>query len=62
MTTEEREEFREAASALAAAARARGGGPDAALAERFDAARRRHPEDAGWLLSLRDDLGQRPVL
>ena len=61
MTIEERDEFREAATALAAAVRARGEDVDAALAERFDAARRRHPEDAGWLLSLRDHLGRRPV-
>jgi len=32
------------------------------LASRFDAARRRHPEDAGWLLGLRDRLGWRPVV
>jgi hypothetical protein len=62
MTTEEREEFREEATGVASAARARGEDPDAALAARFDAARRRHPEDAGWLLSLRDRLGRRPVL
>ena len=62
MTIEEREEFREEATAAAAAARARGEDPDAALAALFDAARRRHPEDAGWLLGLRDRLGRRPVL
>ncbi len=62
MTTEEREEFRETALALAAAAHARGEDPGAALAGTFEAARRRHPEDAGWLLSLRDRLGRRPVL
>jgi hypothetical protein len=62
MTTEEREEFREEATAVAFEARARGEDPDVALADRFDAARRRHPEDAGWLLSLRDRLGRRPVL
>ncbi|MEY3607570.1 MAG: hypothetical protein RLZZ447_358 [Verrucomicrobiota bacterium] len=62
MTIEEREEFRAATSELAAAARARGEDPAAALAGCFAAARRRHPEDAGWLLSLRDHLCQRPVL
>jgi hypothetical protein len=62
MTTEELEAFRETAQALAASARARGEDPDAALATPFEAARRRHPEDAGWLLSLRDRLGRRPVL
>ena len=62
MTTEEREEFREQARALAAAARSRGEDPDRMLAVPFDAARRRHPEDAGWLLGLRDRLGRRPVL
>ena len=61
MTTEEREEFRETALALAAAAQARGEDPGAALAGPCEAARRRHPEDAGWLLSLRDHLGRRPV-
>jgi hypothetical protein len=35
---------------------------DRMLAVHFDAARRRHPEDAGWLLGLRDRLGRRPVL
>ncbi|MBM3841739.1 MAG: hypothetical protein FJ397_00520 [Verrucomicrobia bacterium] len=62
MTTAEREEFREEATEVAAAARARGENPDAALAPRFDVARRRHPEDAGWLLTLRDRLGRRLVL
>lgn len=62
MTIEEREEFRAAAIELAAAARAQGEDPDTALAARFEAARRRHPEDAGWLLGLRDQLGCRPVL
>jgi len=62
MTIEEREEFREDATIVPAAARARGEDPDAALASRFDAARRRHPEDAGWLLGLRDRLGWRPVV
>jgi hypothetical protein len=62
MTTEERDEFRAAMSELAAARRARGEDPDAALAERLAEARRRHPEDAGWLLSLRDRLSRRPVL
>ena len=38
MTTEEREEFREEATVVASAARARGEDPDAALAARFDAA------------------------
>jgi hypothetical protein len=62
MTTAEREEFREEASMLASAARSRGEDPDRMLAVHFDAARRRHPEDAGWLLGLRDRLGRRPVL
>lgn len=62
MTIEQREEFREEATVVASSARARGEDPDAALAPRFDAARRRHPEDAGWLLALRDRLGRRPVL
>lgn len=62
MTTEEREEFRERVIAIAAAARARGEDPAAPLAPHFDSARRRHPEEAGWLLGLRDRLADRPVL
>lgn len=62
MTLEEREEFRAAAIASAAAARARGEDVAALLAPRFEEARRRHPEDAGWLLALRDRLAGRPVL
>lgn len=62
MTTEEREDFRERAIAIAATARARGEDVARLLAPHFDLARRRHPEEAGWLLGLRDRLADRPVL
>lgn len=62
MTLEEREEFREQAIAIAAAAHARGEDVAARLAPLFESARRQHPEDSGWLLGLRDRLTDRPVL